>query len=203
MALRFLGEESAIVSRERVLASLRLLLAEPKLADLVIADLARWQDWSVIDRLTGLFETATADNIFVREPIVNYLRACPLPEAAAAITKLETIDPDAVRRAATMAGLASAIAAASPPSGDGDPGEPTSPVAADVPPTAGDLELTQRIAPVLGDEDPSGADSASSPPAPSSPKRGVSWLKWLVWGVAVVTVGIMARRMLRPAPVTD
>jgi hypothetical protein len=72
-----------------------------------------------------------------------------------------------------------------------------------VPPTAGDLELTQRIAPVLGDEDPSGADSASSPPAPSSPKRGVSWLKWLVWGVAVVTVGIMARRMLRPAPVTD
>ena len=78
MALRFLGEESEIVPRERVLASLRLLLAEPKLADLVIADLARWQDWSVVDRLVNLFETATADNIFVREPIVNYLRACPL-----------------------------------------------------------------------------------------------------------------------------
>ena len=39
MALRFLGEESHIVPRERVLQSLRLLLAEPKLADLVIADL--------------------------------------------------------------------------------------------------------------------------------------------------------------------
>ena len=144
MALRFLGEESQSVPRERVLASLRLLLAEPKLADLVIADLARWQDWSVIDRLVELFEKAEADNIFVREPIVNYLRACPLPAAAAAIAKLETIDPEAVRRAATLAAFAGAIGAkpgetsaptstptASGTTGnqtadqDGDPGDPS------------------------------------------------------------------------------
>jgi hypothetical protein len=121
MALRFLGEESQGVPRDRVLASLRLLLAEPKLADLVIADLARWQDWSVIDRLVELFEKAEADNIFVREPIVNYLRACPLPQAAAAIAKLETIDPEAVRRAATLAAFAGAIGA--------KPGEPSAPTA--------------------------------------------------------------------------
>ena len=141
MALRFLGEESQSVPRDRVLASLRLLLAEPKLADLVIADLARWQDWSVIDRLVELFEKAEADNIFVREPIVNYLRACPLPQAAAAIAKLETIDPEAVRRAATLAAFAGAIGAkpgetsapTSTPTAsgnqnadqDGDPGDPT------------------------------------------------------------------------------
>ncbi|NBW87221.1 MAG: hypothetical protein EBR23_10455 [Planctomycetia bacterium] len=82
MALRFLGEESDMVPRERVLESLRILLGEPKLADLVIADLARWQDWSVVDKLAGIFRDAQADNIFVREPIVNYLRACPLPAAA-------------------------------------------------------------------------------------------------------------------------
>ena len=111
MALRFLGEESQSVPRDRVLASLRLLLAEPKLADLVIADLARWQDWSVIDRLVELFEKAEADNIFVREPIVNYLRACPLPQAAAAIATLEKIDPEAVRRAATLAAFAGAVGA--------------------------------------------------------------------------------------------
>ena len=141
MALRFLGEESQSVPRDRVLASLRLLLAEPKLADLVIADLARWQDWSVIDRLVELFEKAEADNIFVREPIVNYLRACPLPQAAAAITRLERIDPEAVRRAATLAAFAGAIGAkpaTTPSTGqtsgqtsgqtadpDGDPGDPT------------------------------------------------------------------------------
>jgi len=113
MALRFLGEESDRVPKDRVLASLRLLLNEPKLADLVIADLARWQDWSAIDRLVELFEKAEADNIFVREPIVNYLRACPLPQAAEAIARLEKIDPEAVRRAATLAAFSGAIGAAS------------------------------------------------------------------------------------------
>jgi len=110
MALRFLGEESQSVPRDRVLASLRLLLEEPKLADLVIADLARWQDWSAIDRLVELFEKAEADNIFVREPIVNYLRACPLPQAAVALARLEKIDPEAVRRAATLAAFAGPLA---------------------------------------------------------------------------------------------
>ena len=125
MALRFLGEESDAVPKARVLGSLRLLLEEPKLADLVIADLARWQDWSVIDRLVELFEKAEADNIFVREPIVNYLRACPLPQAAAAITKLEAIDPEAVRRAATLAAFSGPLGAPSPgnaPPGNAPPG---------------------------------------------------------------------------------
>ena len=94
--------------RARVLQSLRLLLKEPKLADLVIADLARWGDWSVVDTLSDLFVKADADNIFVREPVVNYLKACPLPEAAVALEKLEKIDPEAVRRAATLAGFAGA-----------------------------------------------------------------------------------------------
>ena len=115
MALRFLGEESRVVPRERVLESLRLLLEEPKLADLVIADLARWGDWSVIDQLTRIYAEATAENLFVREPIVNYMKACPLPEATAALEKLQEIDPDAVRRAATLAGLAGLATAAADP----------------------------------------------------------------------------------------
>ena len=209
MALRFLGEESEIVPRDRVLASLRLLLAEPKLADLVIADLARWQDWSVVDRLTELFETATADNIFVREPIVNYMRACPRPEAAVALAKLEQIDPDAVRRAATMAGLAGAIAAASPGGqpalGDsddpGDPGDPGTSPDGLVPATAADLELAKRVAPVLVEDEL--GQPVPAPPAGASPSgktasnRGGSAAKWLIWVVVVVLVGMMSRRMLR------
>ncbi len=206
MALRFLGEESETVPRERVLASLRLLLAEPKLADLVVADLARWQDWSVVGRLTELFETATADNIFVREPIVNYMRACPLPEAAEALVKLEKIDPDAVRRAATMAGLAGAIAAATPASqlADGDPGDPGDPGTLPdslVPATAADLELAKRVAPVLVDNEVGEPVPAAPPGAGPSEKttsdRGGSAVRWLTWVVVVVLVGMMARRMLR------
>lgn len=210
MALRFLGEESEVVPRDRVIASLRLLLAEPKLADLVIADLARWQDWSVVDRLTELFETATADNIFVREPIVNYMRACPGPAAVAALKKLETIDPDAVRRAATMAGLANAIAAAAPSESaaandPGDPGDPGEVVATSdgrvVPATEADLELAKRIAPVIAEEDfvdaPPGPGTGAVAPAKTTPDSGSSAAMWLIWVVVVVLVGMISRRMLR------
>ena len=189
MALRFLGEESQSVPRDRVLQSLRLLLAEPKLADLVIADLARWQDWSAIDRLVELFEKAEADNIFVREPIVNYLRACPLPQAAEAIARLEKIDPEAVRRAATLAAFAGPLAA--PPAGDaaaaggtpaavkeadGDAGDPgmarTTPAGAGERPAArgaggDDAAIAARIPPVLADEeatdDTPGVDPSQRP----------------------------------------
>jgi hypothetical protein len=197
MALRFLGEESAQVPKDRVLKSLRLLLEEPKLADLVIADLARWQDWSAIDRLVELFEKAEADNIFVREPIVNYLRACPLPQAAEAITRLEKIDPEAVRRAATLAAFGGAVAPkpggtpAGPTTGnsqsddDGDPGDPTAArdrePRAIAPPTSaaaampagagGEAAIAARIPTVLADEeatdDAPGIDP--SKPTPQSP----------------------------------
>lgn len=178
MALRFLGEESTVVPRERVLQSLRILLGEPKLADLVIADLARWEDWSVVDRLGELFEKADADNLFVREPVVNYLKACPDPHAAAVLVKLEKIDPEAVRRAATLAGFAAALAVSKPAEdasateSDGDPGDPSSqPGGAAFPVTsppatvvsAAEAALAARIPPVLGDEDATDETGAIDP----------------------------------------
>jgi hypothetical protein len=191
MALRFLGEESDLVPRERVLESLKLLLDEPKLADLVIADLARWQDWSVIDRLVTIFKDAKADNIFVREPIVNYLRACPLPEAAAAVKELETIDPEAVRRAATLAGLAGIAAA-----GDGSAPTPPPPVSGD------DTALAQSISPVVGDEEPAvaaAAPLAGTGPAtrPGNPAGTTTW-KWALWAGIVLAVAVLARTLLKP-----
>ncbi len=190
MALRFLGEESTAVPRERVLQSLRILLEEPKLADLVIADLARWEDWSSIDRLAELFEQADADNIFVREPVVNYLKSCPLPQAAEVLARLEKIDPEAVRRAATLAGFAGALAAKPPavatPADDGDvggtaapttPGESgdggasslTAPSAANPAggtATAEDTQLSARIPQVLADEDATDDTAAIDPSRP-------------------------------------
>ena len=204
MALRFLGEESDLVPRDRVLRSLRILLGEPKLADLVIADLARWQDWSVIDRLVTLFKEASADTIFVREPVVNYLRACPLPEAAAAVKELEKIDPEAVRRAATLAGLAGVVAAAGPArpaEAEGGDGGATNP--APVGPTADDAALADRIAPVLGDEeatdDVPGAEPEPVTTAPAAaPMSGQPRWKWIAWAAAVIVIALAARIALRP-----
>lgn len=102
MALRFHGTEATVVPKEAILGSMRNLLAAPDLADLVIPDLARWGDWTQIDRLCELFKSANDDNSWVRVPVVNYLRACPLPEAKERLVELEKIDPKAVKRAATF-----------------------------------------------------------------------------------------------------
>ncbi|HUY33745.1 MAG TPA: hypothetical protein VMV69_13425 [Pirellulales bacterium] len=98
-ALRFLGQESDVVPKARLMEGLRHILDRPKLADLVIPDLARWQDWSVMDKLAQLFKDADEQSSWVRVPVVNYLRACPKPEAKKHLEELAKIDPDAVKRA--------------------------------------------------------------------------------------------------------
>ncbi len=102
MAVRFHGTEGGVIARSKLVDSLHHVLDRKDLADLVIPDLARWSDWSQIERLTELFIEADDDNNWVRVPVVNYLRACPKPEAKAALEKLEQIDPDAVKRANTF-----------------------------------------------------------------------------------------------------
>lgn len=102
MALRFHGTEVQVLPKDAVLKSMRHLLEAPDLADLVIPDLARWGDWSQVDRLSELFKNANDDNSWVRVPVVNYLRACPLPEAKTKLEELEKIDPKAVKRASTF-----------------------------------------------------------------------------------------------------
>jgi len=209
MALRFLGEESDLVPRDRVLASLRRLLEEPKLADLVIADLARWQDWSVIDRLVTLFKEAKADNIFIREPIVNYLRACPLPEAAAAVAELEKIDPEAVRRAATLAGLAGVVGSGTTAAGDGedDAGPPGGAETA-AGPSPDEASLAATIAPVQGDEEPTDAAAndapvTAAPAAPPAAKVSAAPWKWILWAAVVLAIAVVARAAMRPSPAVE
>lgn len=102
MALRFHGTDGGIISKERVLKSMQLILLRPELADLVIPDLARWEDWSQIDRLVELFKTADEKSSWVRVPVINYLRACPKPEAAAKLEELKEIDPAAFKRATSF-----------------------------------------------------------------------------------------------------
>jgi hypothetical protein len=102
MAIRFHGTEADKIPRSALVQSLHHVLERKDLADLVIPDLARWGDWSQIDRLVELFIDAEEDNNWVRVPVVNYLRACPKPEAEAALEKLREIDPESVRRASSF-----------------------------------------------------------------------------------------------------
>jgi hypothetical protein len=99
MALRFHAEEGGVIEKDKIAAVLRHMLSRPKYADLVVPDLARWEDWSVIDRMFELFRDADQDSLWVREPIVNYMRACPLAKAKEYLKEFEKIDPKAVKRA--------------------------------------------------------------------------------------------------------
>ena len=114
MALRFHGTEEKIIPRERLLVGFRAMLDRPQLADLVIPDLARWEDWSVMDRLVDLFKKADDDSNWVRVPVINFLRACPLPAAKERMDELAKIDPETVKRANAFFPLTTAAAAAPP-----------------------------------------------------------------------------------------
>ncbi|QEF96409.1 hypothetical protein Mal15_04370 [Stieleria maiorica] len=98
-AIRVHGTQLKVLPRERLAAALRLMLCRPTLADLVIPDLARWGDWSMIDRVAKLFEEANEEARFVKPAAVLYLKTCPLPAAAEALERLRAIDAQTVQAA--------------------------------------------------------------------------------------------------------
>lgn len=95
-AIRIHGTELEVFPRKRLAAALRKVLAQPALADLVISDLARWEDWSVVDRVAELFLEGSEETRFVKHAAVMYLTACPLPAAKASLKKLRDVDPKTV-----------------------------------------------------------------------------------------------------------
>ena len=54
------------------------MLDRPELADLVIPDLARWQDWGSMDKLVALFQNAD-EELRGSAPVVQFLRVALIP----------------------------------------------------------------------------------------------------------------------------
>jgi hypothetical protein len=102
MALRFHGSDGGVIDKSKLVKSLHYMLERPELADLVIPDLAKWEDWSAMDQLMELYKKADEKTSWVRVPVINYLRACPLPKAKELLAECEKIDPAAVKRANTF-----------------------------------------------------------------------------------------------------
>jgi len=99
MALRFHLTETELIPKEEILSAFHLVLKREDLADLVIPDLARMEDWSVVDELFERFKSADDETSWVKVPVINYLRACPLPKAKEHLKEIEKLDPAAVKRA--------------------------------------------------------------------------------------------------------
>ncbi len=72
-ALRFLWTYAPErVSKERLRGSMRILLDRPDLADLVITDLARWEDWSITDKLWELYHDDEYNIPSIKRAIVRF-----------------------------------------------------------------------------------------------------------------------------------
>jgi len=98
MALRFQVTDGKVIPKERVVEAFRYMLDRPDLADLVIPDLTKLEDWSVVDRLVTLFKEADEKSSWVRIPIINFLRKCPLDGSKELIEELRAIDSESVRK---------------------------------------------------------------------------------------------------------
>lgn len=104
-ALRFHAEEAGVISRGRIITACRKVLDNEEARDLVIPDLARWEDWSVMDRLVKIFKESKDDDSWIRVPIASYLMACPLPKAKIHLKQLELIDKTSITRARFLNGM--------------------------------------------------------------------------------------------------
>ena len=105
-ALRFMWTYgNGRISQDRLRQSMRGLLDRPELADLVIADLARWEDWSVMDRLMKSYGKEDYSHPPVKRAIVRYMLVAakandqPAEQAKANLAKLRQQDPALVKSA--------------------------------------------------------------------------------------------------------
>jgi hypothetical protein len=155
MALRFHGEETKVLPREKLLESMRLALDHKEFADQVIPDLTRWEDWEVMPRLVKMFKESSADD-WIRQPVASYvIVASEQPGEAgekgkAALAELESLDKETVENArklsafsflaqaaaskqsAAPAAAQAAVPAATPSTGPTQATAESKPAAADV-----------------------------------------------------------------------
>src|SRR6185295_19585956 len=98
-ALRFYHEFGRDIPAEQLLSAVRLLLVRPEFADGVVVDLARWQDWSVVQRVADMYGPKEFNSPSIRRAIVGYLTACPNKDAAIQLARLKQTDPTGVAEA--------------------------------------------------------------------------------------------------------
>lgn len=195
-ALRFHGEELREIPRPRLAQSLAVVLDHPPAADLVLADLARWGDWSHVARLAEMFENCAEDARHIRAPIARYLLACPDPTAAAQVARLREIDAASVKQAEGIMRLRKAPAAAEGAVAE-RPAEAEAEVALPPAPQAVEPGVTTASSPVaepaVAAESTNVHAAATSDPARS--ETGLDLMSTLGGLIAMGIAGVFAMRL--------
>lgn len=91
-ALRFMWTYGdGRISRDRLRQAMRGLLERPKLTELVVRDLARWEDWKALELLQKIYSDPDRSDRYGRREIIIFAILCQqagTKESAAADTKL-------------------------------------------------------------------------------------------------------------------
>jgi len=73
-AMRFMKRNGkGLISDQQLFKAMERFLDHEKLADLVIVDLARWEDWSIIDRLYNSYDQPGINTPSTKRAIIRYL----------------------------------------------------------------------------------------------------------------------------------
>jgi hypothetical protein len=206
MALRFHGEQTDILPREALLASMRLALDHDGFADQVIPDLSRWEDWEVMPRLVEMFRNSPTGD-WIRLPVASYLLVAADVDgevgerAKAAIAELEPMDATTFADARRNSAFGFLSRAASSPASSGGQGGTTA-AATDAngapavdPSVPGVPAGTGPTAATVGGGAPEAvADAAPPKPAASTPLAATAVTppsKIKIIGIPLLAVGVL------------
>jgi hypothetical protein len=108
-AVRFFWDSRPdLIAKKDLLQAVSELLDQGDIADLVIEDLRKWQQWQVSDRVLGLRNKASHNVPIVRRAILRYALACPGREAALFVEEQRKKDARMVQDAEELLKLESA-----------------------------------------------------------------------------------------------
>ena len=165
-ALRFMATETDVLSTDDIIPAVRKILDNSEHADIVIEDLARWGDWSVMEKLVERFKSVNEEDTWQRVPILSYLLECPKPEAKEYIKELKKIDPQSFERASFYRNIGDI-------DDDDDWGDGDVPVANQPPPVDADSDQESKENASKDEDDdspttmPATDDTSAAPIAPT------------------------------------
>ncbi|MCH2115867.1 MAG: hypothetical protein MK171_13275 [Pirellulales bacterium] len=194
MALRFHGEETDVLPRERLLTSMKLLLDNELFADQVVADLARWGDWTVLDRLVDLFHNAKEDS-WIRQPVVSYLFAATEQpgdvgqRATTALTELKKVDPACIERTRRFLDLG--LFARAITKTEDSPATVAGDHSAEATPLVGEKEAPLTSEPVETPVSPAAIDQRPAPVAVAPPTEVPVPNRWMLVGMPILAGVLM------------
>jgi hypothetical protein len=108
-AVRFFWDSRPdLIQKKDLLEAVSALLDQGDIADLVIEDLRKWQQWQLSDRILGLRNKASHNVPIIRRAILRYALACPGSEASSYVEEQRKKDPRLVQDAVELLKLESA-----------------------------------------------------------------------------------------------